>query len=556
MRSLAMARGEMRPSFAYPPQIASAQSIRGPTRAAPIRQPHGPAPAVADPYLHGPDQAHTALEKDPYSDDYVDPIAEPIMTGYADRSFAIAEGSSEAAGSSDEEIATPRSEDSYATDSGPNYGRIFAGVLAVAVIVPLLVWLLIPYASAFATTTPAPHDCNIGFTKWETTWSTMKKQYCCKEKDRGCPVIVTKPASDMPSGDAAGGGANATTAKPTAPPLPACHTVGTVAPIGAGHACVFPFKYNGVKHTKCTFQDYALSWCSTKTDAGEFLLGQWGECSSGCAQEPKFEEFKCSYERQKEAAIPGFNIKKLEGTTVDECQNVCSNDVSCKALEFATDRDAGGSVDGPAFYAAGTCLLQSTAEGVMPPANRYKNIDLYIKYACQPSGGPGGSGGGGSGGGETSQNGGNGGGGNGGDSGAPGEVSTAVAGDLPGAVITPQLVGATTTLYPGTTSSCPYDCEMDYNDWPMQWVKGWAGAKKLYCCKTANRGCPDQLPQQTDIPQDTVEGERDMGPYDCHAAYQSCYECVIRHWSTIKIEWCCTEKGIGCKPMRKLRALS
>merc|ERR1719367_2051695 len=29
-----------------------------------------------------------------------------------------------------------------------------------------------------------------------------------------------------------------------------------------------------------------------------------------------------------------------------------------------------------------------------------------------------------------------------------------------------------------TTSACPYDCNAGYNEWPMQWVKGWTGGKK------------------------------------------------------------------------------
>merc|ERR1712066_1134323 len=37
-----------------------------------------------------------------------------------------------------------------------------------------------------------------------------------------------------------------------------------------------------------------------------------------------------------------------------------------------------------------------------------------------------------------------------------------------------------------TTSPCPFDCNAGYNELgPLQWVKGWSGAKKLYCCSTA-----------------------------------------------------------------------
>merc|ERR1712039_786662 len=203
----------------------------------------------------------------------------------------------------------------------------------------------------------------------------------------------------------------------------------------------------------------------------------------------------------------------FEGTTAERCQNVCSNHKDCKAIEFATTRDAGPG--GPAFYPAGTCLLQSTAEGVMPPANRYKNLDLYTKFGCKTVGAPIGN------------------------------------GEDDGQIDLPQ----TTALPPGGTTSCPYDCSADYNDWPMQWVKGWSGAKKVYCCKAANRGCPDELPKQTNIPQDDVPGLPEEGPYNCKAAYNNCYKCIVENWSTIKMEWCCKNKGIGCKPGRRLRTL-
>merc|ERR1711933_528806 len=39
-----------------------------------------------------------------------------------------------------------------------------------------------------------------------------------------------------------------------------------------------------------------------------------------------------------------------------------------------------------------------------------------------------------------------------------------------------------------TTTHCPIDCNAGYNDLgPQQWVKGWSAAKKIYCCRTANR---------------------------------------------------------------------
>merc|ERR1712113_888952 len=98
-----------------------------------------------------------------------------------------------------------------------------------------------------------------------------------------------------------------------------------------------------------------------------------------------------------------------------------------------------------------------------------------------------------------------------------------------------------------STSSCPFDCNAGYDEWPMQWVKGWAGAKKLYCCKTVGRGCPSELPPPSGAPPSGLPAEPDTGPYDCEAGYHPCYTCLEKHWSANKLNWCCQKKGKGCK---------
>lgn len=102
-----------------------------------------------------------------------------------------------------------------------------------------------------------------------------------------------------------------------------------------------------------------------------------------------------------------------------------------------------------------------------------------------------------------------------------------------------------------STSSCPYDCNAGYDEWPMQWVKGWGGAKKLYCCKFANKGCPNQLPAPTGIQASGVPAAPDPGPYDCAAGYRNCYVCLVKHWSSNKLNWCCAQKNIGCRANTK-----
>lgn len=98
-----------------------------------------------------------------------------------------------------------------------------------------------------------------------------------------------------------------------------------------------------------------------------------------------------------------------------------------------------------------------------------------------------------------------------------------------------------------TTSSCPYDCNAGYDEWPNQWVKGWGGAKKIYCCKTKKVGCASDLPKPSGVAQSDIPAAPDTGPYDCEAGYHNCYTCLVKHWSANKLDWCCAQKNKGCK---------
>merc|ERR1719384_157240 len=100
---------------------------------------------------------------------------------------------------------------------------------------------------------------------------------------------------------------------------------------------------------------------------------------------------------------------------------------------------------------------------------------------------------------------------------------------------------------PSTTSPCPFDCNAGYNEWPLQWVKGWTGAKKMFCCRTAGRGCPSELPPPSGLPPSGLPGEEDNGPFDCNAGYHNCFHCLKRQWSPTKLRWCCTNQNKGCQ---------
>jgi hypothetical protein len=101
---------------------------------------------------------------------------------------------------------------------------------------------------------------------------------------------------------------------------------------------------------------------------------------------------------------------------------------------------------------------------------------------------------------------------------------------------------------PPTTTKCPFDCNAGYNELgEFQWVKGWSAAKKLYCCRTAKKGCPSELPPPSGKPQGDAPAEPDSFKYDCNAGYHDCYECLVRQWSPLKLSYCCKEQNKGCK---------
>ena len=57
--------------------------------------------------------------------------------------------------------------------------------------------------------------------------------------------------------------------------------------------CIFPFRFNGVVYTQCTWVSAHLTehkpWCSTEVDeSGHHIGGQgkWGNCGSGCPIPP------------------------------------------------------------------------------------------------------------------------------------------------------------------------------------------------------------------------------------------------------------------------------
>jgi hypothetical protein len=105
---------------------------------------------------------------------------------------------------------------------------------------------------------------------------------------------------------------------------------------------------------------------------------------------------------------------------------------------------------------------------------------------------------------------------------------------------------------PITTTHCPFDCTAGYDDLgPHQWVKGWSAAKKVYCCKTAHRGCPSELPPPSGEPPSGEPPLPDTFKYDCNAGYHNCYHCLQLQWSPAKMSFCCKTENKGCKGTTK-----
>ena len=113
------------------------------------------------------------------------------------------------------------------------------------------------------------------------------------------------------------------------------------------------------------------------------------------------------------------------------------------------------------------------------------------------------------------------------------------------APVVPVVPVVTTAM--STTSPCPIDCNAGYNDLdPLQWVRGWSGEKKLYCCRTAHRGCPSELPPPSGLPPSGLPPVADTFQYDCNAGYHPCFECLVRQWSPAKLTYCCKTANKGC----------
>lgn len=93
--------------------------------------------------------------------------------------------------------------------------------------------------------------------------------WCYVDEDASC--LETKPSTNSEfhwTCEACNGGIPTTKEQ--------CTTV-------EGEKCVFPFKFDGVKHHECILGGFPTPWCSTRTDGVHIGgKGYYGDCSSKC----------------------------------------------------------------------------------------------------------------------------------------------------------------------------------------------------------------------------------------------------------------------------------
>mmetsp|Transcript_73917 Transcript_73917/g.190763 ORF Transcript_73917/g.190763 Transcript_73917/m.190763 type:complete len:192 (+) Transcript_73917:143-718(+) len=84
-----------------------------------------------------------------------------------------------------------------------NWCLFIAGFLCFLAVVFLIVLVLVPGPEAPTTSlrgtvaepTAATHNCEVGTANWQQVWSEEKKEFCCHNVGRGCPLPSAAPAA-------------------------------------------------------------------------------------------------------------------------------------------------------------------------------------------------------------------------------------------------------------------------------------------------------------------------------------------------------------------------
>lgn len=95
-----------------------------------------------------------------------------------------------------------------------------------------------------------------------------------------------------------------------------------------------------------------------------------------------------------------------------------------------------------------------------------------------------------------------------------------------------------------TTTSEPYDCNLDYTPCRSCEQHWWTIGKRIWCCANKGRGCPPPGPSTS------------SQPFDCEKDDPDCDgRCLQRRWSEEQRRWCCHRMGRGCPAGPPLVAL-
>ena len=83
--------------------------------------------------------------------------------------------------------------------------------------------------------------------------------------------------------------------------------VSACTPGGVATTCALPFKYKGVRYTKCTRKDARKQWCATKTDGnGNYVTNYWAYC--GACKKKYICPSTCS--KSAKASLPGWQRQR------------------------------------------------------------------------------------------------------------------------------------------------------------------------------------------------------------------------------------------------------
>lgn len=90
-----------------------------------------------------------------------------------------------------------------------------------------------------------------------------------------------------------------------------------------------------------------------------------------------------------------------------------------------------------------------------------------------------------------------------------------------------------------STTSLPFDCNVDFTECYVCLLHRWSAGKRGWCCAHARRGCPTMPP-----PQPPAAPSTSSLPFDCAAGFANWQ----RGWSLAKKRWCCQHQRKGCAP--------